>query len=281
MLLVLRKRAWAARLILTAAYLASPAAGQAESLTIGGTGVALGTMRALAERFVEQSPGARIEVLPSLGSGGGIRALLGGDLDIALSARPLKKGEREAGASEFAYAQTPFVLVTSRRDAGAGLTRADLLEIYAGERISWPDATPIRLILRPESDSGWKILVAHMPGLADSLARSKHRGRLPLAYTDQETMDLAETLDGSLTTAAFSAVIAEGRSLQPLALDGVAPTVDNLSNGSYPLSVTLYAVLPSDPGGLTKRFIRFLTSAEGTGLLRRHGNLPLALAEGH
>ncbi|MDH3596027.1 MAG: substrate-binding domain-containing protein [Rhodospirillales bacterium] len=278
--LVLRMRAWAVLPILAAAYLASPAAVQAETLTIGGTGAALGTMRALAERFVEQNPEARIDVLPSLGSGGGIRALLGGDLNIALSARPLKKTEREVGASELAYAQTPFVLVTSRRNVEAGLTRADLLEIYAGERISWPDATPIRLILRPESDTDWRILIAHMPGLADSLARSKHRRRLPVAYTEQETMGLAEKLAGSLATASLSAVIAEDRSLQPLVLDGVAPTVDNLSNGSYPLSKTFYAVVPNDPDQLTKRFIRFLASAEGARLLRRHGSLPLALPEG-
>ncbi|MDH3919746.1 MAG: hypothetical protein OEU25_16410, partial [Rhodospirillales bacterium] len=91
---------------------------------------------------------------------------------------------------------------------------------------------------------------------------------------------LAEKLAGSLATASLSAVIAEDRSLQPLVLDGVAPTVDNLSNGSYPLSKTFYAVVPNDPDQLTKRFIRFLASAEGARLLRRHGSLPLALPEG-
>ena len=51
-------------------------------LRIGGTGAALGVMSRLAAAFAEQEPGVAVEVLPSLGSSGGIRALGEGAIDI-------------------------------------------------------------------------------------------------------------------------------------------------------------------------------------------------------
>ena len=50
----------------------------AETVKIGGTGFALGVMKMLAESFEKQYPGVKIQVFPSLGSSGGIKAVLQG-----------------------------------------------------------------------------------------------------------------------------------------------------------------------------------------------------------
>ena len=68
-----------------------------ESLRIGGTGAALGTINLLANAYSEINPDTSVEVLPSLGSGGGIKALIGGRIDIALSTRPASKEELDHG----------------------------------------------------------------------------------------------------------------------------------------------------------------------------------------
>ncbi len=75
----------------------APSAGLAETLKIGGTGGALGTMQILGRAFEKQHAGVSVEILPSLGSGGGIKAVLAGAIDIGLSARRLKAKERDAG----------------------------------------------------------------------------------------------------------------------------------------------------------------------------------------
>ncbi len=61
------------------------AAGPAKEIKIGGTGTDLATMKLLGEQFRKTHPDVTITVLPSLGSSGGIKALLGGQLDIAIS----------------------------------------------------------------------------------------------------------------------------------------------------------------------------------------------------
>ena len=66
-------------------------------LVIGGTGTALGGMQLLAKAFSEDHPEIKTVVLPSLGSGGGIKALGAGKIDLSLSARPLKDKESATG----------------------------------------------------------------------------------------------------------------------------------------------------------------------------------------
>ena len=60
---------------------------RAETPKIGGTGSALGVMRFLGQEFSALQPATALTVLPMLGSGGGIKALIADTLDIAVSAR--------------------------------------------------------------------------------------------------------------------------------------------------------------------------------------------------
>ena len=64
----------------------APSAGLAESLKIGGTGGDLGTIKQICKAFQKSHAGVTVDVLPSLGSGGGIKAVLAGAIDIGLNA---------------------------------------------------------------------------------------------------------------------------------------------------------------------------------------------------
>src|SRR6187399_1223876 len=89
---------------------AARAAGPA--LRIGGTGMALAAMRHVGDRFRALHPGATVQILPSLGTGGGLSAVMAGAVDLALLARPLKDAERLRGLSDTPYATTPLAFVT-------------------------------------------------------------------------------------------------------------------------------------------------------------------------
>lgn len=247
----------------------------ASTLNIGGTGAALGTIRILAAAYDAAHPEVRVEVAHSLGSGGGIRATLAGAVDIGLSSRPLKPAEIEKGAREIAYAKSPFVLVTNKKRNGIDISSDRIVGIFSGMRTTWQDGTQVRIILRPKDDSDYKLLMKNFSGIGESLAKAQAQQSIPIAYTDQEAMDLAESIEGSLTTATYTAVLAENRSLSPVAIDGVAPSLENLASGSYKISKTMRFVLGPNVSVTAQDFIRFVESSVGAEILRRTGNLPL------
>lgn len=55
------------------------------------------------------------------------------------------------------------------REPPSDLTSSDVREIYALKRRTWPDATPIRVILRPKSDADSDCLIAQFPGIEAAL----------------------------------------------------------------------------------------------------------------
>ena len=265
-----RRLLWAPVILCAPAFLPWPAA--AQSLTIGGTGSSLGTMSRLAEAFGEPHPGLSATVLPSLGSSAGIKALLAGETDLAVSARPLKPEERAAGATDLAYGTTPLVFVASSGVPIASLTSEDVVALFTGARRAWPDGAPIRLILRPESETDSRLLVESFPAIAAPLAALRETGVVPLAYTDQDAATLLESVPGAFGALALSVILGEGRALTPLALDGVAPTPENLANDSYPMGKMHYFVTGPEPSGTTRDFLAFVASPAGRAILEATGH---------
>ena len=262
--------------LLAAVFFIFPLPGQAADLTLGGTGGALGAMKMLGARFTENNPGDSVKVLPSLGSGGGIKAVLAGAIDIGLSARPLKAKERDAGARAHPYAKSALVFATQPDNRETGVTTEQLIEIYAGARRRWPDGTPIRIVLRPDTDSDTIHLKGHIPSIGPALDAAADRPGIPVAFTAQDAADLLQRLPGGLGTTMLALILSENRPLKSLSLDGVAPTPEAMADGSYRLTKTSSIVTGPAPGELAKRFIAFVYSDEGAAILRRTGHLPLA-----
>ena len=66
-----------------------PGGANAQTLRVGGTGAAAGMMKTLGEAFSAATPGVRLDIVPSLGSSGGIAAVRDGALDLAVPSREL------------------------------------------------------------------------------------------------------------------------------------------------------------------------------------------------
>jgi phosphate transport system substrate-binding protein len=64
-------------------------------------------------------------------------------------------------------------------------------------------------------------------------------------------------------------------SVTPVALDGVAPTLDNVQSGKYKVARGLYSNTKGAPAGLAKKFIDFLYSPEGQKIVAQKGFIPV------
>jgi phosphate transport system substrate-binding protein len=258
--------------MLLAGTLLAGNAAAGEPLRMGGTGTSLGLLHQVGGEF---SAGSKItiEIVPSLGSTGAIRALVDGKLDIAVSARPLKPTESAEGLSQVMVLRTAYVLATSHRNP-TGLKTEDLPKIFAADEPTWADGTPIRIILRPRSESDTTLLGELFAGMDAAIEVARRRAEIPTAATDQDNADMAERIPGSLIGTAATQLKTEHRNLTVIPLNGVAPTLANFESRAYPFAKKLYFILRTAGDADARRFIDFLRSPPGEKALRETETLP-------
>jgi len=257
-----------------AALTGSPAmAGHDEILNIGGTGAALGGMKLLADAYMQSHPDIKVVVLPSLGSSGGIKALLANRIDFALSSRDLKDAERAEGVTAIEYARTPVVFSTHEETAADNITLEELPQIYNGENVTWPDGSDLRLIMRPPSESDMKILASLSPQMEKALEAALGRSDLLVAVNDQDNATALEKVRGSLGLSTLAQIKTENRGLKILSLDGQRGSVESLKDGKYGHAKILYLVTKPVQSELVSDFFTFMRSEEGAAILGASGHL--------
>jgi phosphate transport system substrate-binding protein len=244
---------------------------QAEEIRIGGTGAAMGTMQVLADAYAKRDPAAKITLLPSVGSGGGIKAVLAGVIQIAVSARPVNEAEAKAGAVDVEYGRTPFVFATSPGTRATGLTTENLIDIYAGALDQWPDGTKIRLVMRPAGDSDSEMIRGMSPAMREAVTKAEQRKGVVFSVTDHEAADSLELIPGALGPSTLALMRSEKRRLKALALNGVTPDVKTIADGSYPLQKQLRIVTSPKTSAEAHAFVAFVRSSTGQEILRQCG----------
>ena len=255
--------------------LLAPGSTHADSMVnirIGGTGSAMGAFKHLAEAFQKIRPDIEITLIPNLGSSGAIKALQADALELALSARGLKSGEHALHAEELG--RTPLVIATGMYNPISVLSLEKLARVLEGKLTTWPDGRPLRLILRPESDSETVYLRAISPRMERAVAAAHARRGLHVALTDQDAANALEKIPGAIGLSTLALIVSEQRKLKPLALDGKQPSLATLARGEYPYFKPVFAITPARPSAAATAFIAFVKSRQGKQVLAANGYLP-------
>jgi phosphate transport system substrate-binding protein len=251
-------------------------AGAAETIKIGGTGSALGSMTLIAEAYMRAHPDRTVVVLPSLGIIGGMRALRTDVIAICLSADPLSPEEKAEGMVSVPYAKSALGFATRPDTPVEGVTADWLADVYRGTITQWPNGKPIRLVLRPAHDSDTKIASGYSESMRQAIAAALERPGLLIEDTAQSAARKLAQLEGSLGTANQTQIKSEQLALKLLSIDGVAPGVETIAAGRYRLVRTLYHVTRPDAPAAVRDFIAFIGSEEAAGLLTSTGNIAVA-----
>ena len=247
-----------------------------EKLIIAGTGSSIGVMKRMADGFQRRHPNVTVNILPSIGSTGGIKAVKEGKIDIGLSARSLKPEEKIPGIIEEFYGRTAFIFGVQESNPIEGLSLNEIEEIYAGKRRTWSDGRPIRMILRPLYDAYSAFLAGINPGMKSASEQAHSIPGVFVGMTDREAAVQIERTPGSFGTTSAAIVAAERLKVKALSVDGVLPTLPNVSTGKYPYAMTMSIVYKKDKYmGAVKDFIDFLFSNDGRKLLSANGHVTL------
>lgn len=269
---VAARPACASLLLCTIALLVASPRAAAQEIKLGGTGAGLGTMQVLAAAYTKTHPQTSITVVPSMGSGGGIKALLAGALDLAVSSRALNASENKAGVEAVEYGRTPLVFATATSNKTQGVSTQFLVDAYSGKIDTWPDGHKLRLVMRPLGDSDSETVKSLSPALREAKTASEKRQGMVFSTSDQDTANTIEKVPGALGPSTLALMLSENRALKALALNGVMPTVQTLASGAYPLAKPLLLVSGPGTSAQARDFVAFVRSPAGRELLAKHGH---------
>ena len=184
--------------------MSTPTWSQTSTLEIVGTGDGLELLRALADHYSKSNPNVRVEIPPSIGSGGGIAAVGSGRALLGRVARELTSVEREAGIVYTPIALMPSSFFAHPSAKVTSITSAQLFDIYTGRVANWKEVggadLRIRVIRREDIDSTLTILRQSMPGWSTITITDRSK----MAISTQEAIQTARSVAGAIGFAPYS-----------------------------------------------------------------------------
>lgn len=244
----------------------SPA--QAGDLPIVGTGDGMEIFQALGREFSTLNPDIKIVIPASVGSDGAVKAVLAATNELGRIARPLSAEEKSKGLAVKSVMRIPSVIIVHASANTTGVTSAQLQGIFSGKITNWKEVggadQPIRVIVREEGDSVFKVLKATMPGWSGMTVTPSAQ---VISTTTQELIEAVRKTPGSIGFAPYS--ILHRSSLTMLKIDGRGP-----SDPAYPSAVSIglvhgSAALSPDAA----KFVDFAQSAAGEKVITWLGGL--------
>lgn len=226
----------------------------------------------MARRLEALYPAVRVEVRAG-GSGRGIADVLEGKADIGMASRELAAQEKALFA--IPIARDGVVFAVHKDNPVRGLTRAQLLAVFTGKTTRWKalggrDAA-IEVITRTPGHASLEI-VSHYFGIApDAIKAADTRG------DSAEVLRLVaanRNVIAFLSVGAVDASVQKGLPLKPLALDGIAPGIGSVRDGTWPLSRPLNLLTRRVPAGPAKAFIEFALSPAAREVILQHDFVP-------
>ncbi len=230
--------------------------------------------------------GMKITVDSQGGSAGGISQLARGQIDIAMSSKPITDGDRDMfPAADFVAAeigQDAVGIIVRREVADAGvtnLTRAQVRAIFEARVRNWkalggPDLDVFVYDKEPGRGTREQ-LDKYLYGPDQKAPAPPQSDNFAVVGGNEEARSKLLSTAGSVGPLSTSFVGGYPK-LAPVALDGVAPTADNIREGRYPMSRPLFLITNGPPTGAARSFIDYVLSADGQELVRKHGYLTRA-----
>ena len=211
----------------------------------------------------------------------GFYRLLDGDVDLFFGAKPsqaqLSAAEtRNVPLEITVIGREGFVFFVEEDNPVEDLTSEQIKAIYHGDITNWKEVggkdQKILAFQRPQN-SGSQTMMEYFMG--------------DIGLKPPETYEMVDAMAGVIHKVAeyanddgamgysfryFLEGLNQEKGVRLLSVDGVAPTLENIENGSYPLTVSLCLVTrKDDPNPYVQKMIDFILSEDGQEIVRKTG----------
>jgi phosphate transport system substrate-binding protein len=237
-------------------------------LTFAGSTTAQPLIAKLGEAYRARHPGVEFEFVGG-GSVVGIQLIHAGTVDVGMASRALRPDEAQ-GVESYRIATDVLAMVVHPTNLVETLTRVQLYDVYLGRVTNWAEVggrdQAITVLVRDEN-SGTR-------GAFDELVLDRQAPAAPNMVTTATAGDMVArvaAIPGAIGYAGFGGL---GTSTKTLRINGVAPTLATVRDGTYNLVRPLLLLIGPSSRPEARDFVDFALSADGQRLVEQDGWLP-------
>lgn len=219
---------------------------------------------------------------------GAYEAVISGERDVIFVAGASEQQMALARAAGAELIFTPigreaFVFLAGKENPVDNITIQQIRNIYSGKTaywgtLGWPEGGRIVAFQRPEgsgSQTGLQRLMGDLPIQAPQPLPDKS-----LIGTNSLMKQMSVRWRGVQPALGYSyryyaTTMYANPDVKLLSVDGAAPSMENIQNGSYPFIADFYAVTKGRPEGNTKLLIEWILSPQGQEIIQKTGYTPL------
>lgn len=243
--------------------------GQKGTLKISGGTAHIPVMKEAAQRIMSAYPDIQISIAAG-GSGVGIKQVGEGLVNIGNTGR--KPTDDEIARYQlklYQWALDGVGVIVHPRNRVKALSKVQVADIYAGKINNWKDVggedRKINLYTRDEASGTLEVF----------WERALNKGVIfPGANVVVSNGAMKSAIAQDPYGIGYVSVGHIDRTVMPVALDGVIPTLKTVIDGSYKISRGLYSNTKGEPSGLSRTFIDYLYTPEGRKIIEKHGFIP-------
>ena len=204
------------------------------------------------------------------GSGVGVQQVGEGLVQIGNTGRPLKDKEIEKfGLKTFPFAIDGVALVVNPANNVSDITAQQAADIYNGKITNWKELggtdAPITLYTR-EDGSGTREVFVERALNKGSIVQSAN------VVNSNGAMKTAVAQDKQ--SIGYVGIGHVDKNVKALVFDKMVPSQENASNGTYKVTRLLFMNTKGAPEGITKAFIDYIYTPEGTEIIKKSGYIP-------
>jgi len=255
-------------IIILGAYVTLNSENQYQRIEIAGSTSVQPVADKLAQAYMEKHPNVKINVQGG-GSGLGIRSVTQGIIDIGTSSKELNSNESK-GLNRYLIGKDGIVVVVNSENRVDGLNKSQIRDIYTGNITNWKDVggndAKINVITR-EDGSGTRSVFQKI-----IMGKNLMKGD---AVVLTSTESVAQAVKGDPNAIGYMSLTSFKGDLKALKVDGVYPSEETISNGSYAIQNPFLFLTKGNPEGVVLDFINFCLSPEGQAIVRSEKVVPV------
>lgn len=225
------------------------------------------------------------DVADTTGSDRAFYSLNHGESDLIFSGAPSEKQAKEAEEMWVDYEMTPFareafVFFVNKENPINNLSSEQIRGIYSGKIKNWrelgsPVSEEIIAFQRNEGSGSQTMLEKIMEGtpIAPPIEERVSDGMGTILTQTAEYRNKNSAIGFSFRF--YTLEMMRNDKLKLLSIDGIAPTKENIENGTYPFIADFYMISAQPRSENTKKIVEFMFSPAGQEIIEKTGYVPL------